>query len=327
MRPAGVDVAFLTKKSDIGISRNQGTLRFDGAGILLEPLKRAGFPTFLNGVLVDQATTSIVLAHGDLLGFGGAGSIPSDVTVTVRADLAELGVPPRVSDADRMPPPPARAPAAVGAAAAQGEGTDEVTAGEKRARGERGGSKSKKARLAADDAGGGASAPTTAAPVDAVYAQNAALVEPLKGEAKRWARRMLEQLDTARGRLLGAIDDGAADPAVALDALGRVARGCSGALRDLADDIDRADKRARVDTERADARHAQHDQRQGRNGPAASHAGDRHVWFAGGKGGGGKGGGGKGGHGGKGGGGKGGRHGGEGGGRGGKGGGRGGGRS
>ena len=46
-------VIFLTPRHDIGISRNQGVLRFDGKSIVLEPIKREGFPTYLNGVLVD----------------------------------------------------------------------------------------------------------------------------------------------------------------------------------------------------------------------------------------------------------------------------------
>ena len=36
--PADVPVAFLTPRHDIGISRNQGMLRFDGTGIVLDPI-------------------------------------------------------------------------------------------------------------------------------------------------------------------------------------------------------------------------------------------------------------------------------------------------
>jgi hypothetical protein len=276
----------------VSLSRKHASLEFcDGRGIVLSHLDTS--PTFCNGELV---STSVVLAHGDEIGLGGATTRgPTFETVVFRANLSALGTL-RLSDADRMPPPPARAPVAVGAetavaAAATAEATEAsaggaTAAGDKRERGERGGKHSKKARLAAGDGAGG-DALTSLPAEDAVHAQHSALVEPLKGDAKRYARRMLEQLGIARSRLLSAIDDAASDPSTALEGLGRVAHGCSGALRDVADEIDRSHRRARVDAERADARHVQHDARQGSNGPAASHAG--------GKGGGGKGGGSKGG--------------------------------
>ena len=59
----GLTVIFLTPRHDIGISRNQGVLRFDGKSIVLEPIKREGFPTFLNGVLVDMEHLAVHLGE------------------------------------------------------------------------------------------------------------------------------------------------------------------------------------------------------------------------------------------------------------------------
>jgi hypothetical protein len=99
--PFGAEHFFLTPRHDIGISRDHGVISFDGAGIVLEPVKKAGCTTYLNGALVDEATMKITLAHGDTLGFGGAGARPSAETITVRADLTALGIPARMA-----PPPP-----------------------------------------------------------------------------------------------------------------------------------------------------------------------------------------------------------------------------
>ena len=311
--PADVSVAFLTSRHDIGMSRDQDTLRFDGAGIVLEPLKRAGFPTYLNGALIDEATTSVVLAHGDLMGFGGAGPTPSADTVSFRADLSALGVPSRMA-----PPPPVQSRPQSVAAANSGERADDAAVGAKRARGERGGHgrNAKQPRPTEDAPPSATSLPpapaATTTAEDAVRLERVALVEGLHGDPKRFALRMLEQLANARGRLLDAIDEARSeqDPAASLDALERVARGPSGWLSNLADDVEHTARRIRRDRDLARERHAQHDARQGQHGSAAVH-GQRVVHIeagsskgGGGKGGGGRGGGGKG-SGGKGGGGKG----------------------
>ena len=108
MLPTGMDVAFLTSRPDsnvapVGIASNHGILRSHGESIMLEPIERKGFPTFLNGALVDAPQS---LAHNDVLGFGGAGSVPYAPTVLIRADLSELGVPPRMVP---LPPKPQHA--------------------------------------------------------------------------------------------------------------------------------------------------------------------------------------------------------------------------
>ena len=286
--PIGMTVIFLTPRHDIGISRNQGVLRFDGKSIVLEPIKREGFPTFLNGVLVDTPQS---LAHSDVLGFGGVGSTPSADTVLVRADLAALGVPSRMAPPPPKPPPSAAASA--GVEAADGRMDTEAAVGAKRGRGERGGLGRKK-QSCIDGAAAPSAEPTAATIVsaeDAVRQERAAMVEGLSGEPRRFALLAFEQVANARGRLRDAVEDGrGGDAQATLCALGRVVRGASGWLRGLADDMERAAQRIGCDRELARELHTQHDARQGQHGSAATH-GERHVHIesSGGKSGGGKG--------------------------------------
>ena len=311
-------IIFLTERSDLGISRTNGHVEFDEArGVILHRLVREGFPTFHQGKLM--VAESIQLAHNDTIGFGSSDpAVPSEETVTYRADLSKLG-PLALPDSLRMPPPPplfSRAHAGEAAAAAaaedppevEGGGDEGAEAGAKRGRGERGGrSQRKKPR----DGGEEESTPLVSAE-DAARRERARQLAGLSGETKRYAQRLLEQFGASRSRLLDLIDDvreeGMAQPH-ALDSLERVARGSAGRLRDIADDLERTLRRIRLDSERDGARHAQHDARQGHHGPAAVHSSSNSGGGGGGrgagksswgsgkggsKGGGGKGGGGKG---------------------------------
>ena len=290
--PIGMTVIFLTPRHDIGISRNQGVLRFDGKSIVLEPIKREGFPTFLNGVLVDTPQS---LAHSDVLGFGGVGSTPSADTVLVRADLAALGVP------SRMAPPPPKPPPPSGSEETEDAGVEAAApVGEKRGRGERGGrGRKKQARVDGADIIEPTPATTSVSAEDVVRQERAAIVSRLSGELKRYSLRALEQIGIARARLLETIEEASggddAERIEALNALARTLRGVSGSTRGLAEDVEHAAQRIGRDCELARERHTQHDARQGERGSAATH-GEQHAHIAssGGKGGSDKGGGGKG---------------------------------
>ena len=100
------DVA-LTTRVDLGVSRTNGSLTFvPGRGVVLTRLGREGFPTFLNGALLTDA--SATLAHGDTIGFGGTdAAVPTAATVSFTADLSALGALGK-PEAARMPPPPPR---------------------------------------------------------------------------------------------------------------------------------------------------------------------------------------------------------------------------
>ena len=301
-------VVFLTKRSNVGISRKQCVLSFNGTSVVLEELHES-MPIYINGALLNSRSilTSIILSHNDELGFGGelGSKQPTAETVLIRADLSDLGVPSRMAPPPLKPPPPSgSADAGVDAAA---------SVGEKRGRGERGGrGRKKQARVDGADIIEPTAATTSVSAEDVVRQERAAIVSRLSGEPKRYALRALEQIGIARARLLETIEEasGGGD-AEAFDALARTLRGASGSMRGLAEDVEHAGRAVQRDDELADARHAQHDARQGQHGSAATH-GERHVHIAssGGKGSGGKGGGGKGnggkGNGGKGGGGKGG---------------------
>jgi len=320
---AGADV-IITTRSDLGISRANGSIEYSSdRGVVLHRLDRDGFPTFRNGILLADASTTIV--HGDSIGFGSTdAAAPSVETITYTADLPALGSLGQ-SDAARMPPPsvlpsrPASAASLTDAPAAEAGG-DEAAAESGRERGERGGRNRNGKRAREDDPGdgGGGASSAAASAEDVLRSERAQLVSGLRGDPKRFALRALEMLGDTRSRLLDAVEEGAADESSALGALERVARSSGSRLRDLADDIDRSARRARDQQEHSAAQHTRHDGRQGQRGPAAQHTTERSVRIdGGGKGNGGGKGGGKGGDGGKG---KGGRHGGRGGGHSGKGG-------
>ena len=145
---AGEAAAILTShnNSHLGISRSHGHLEYnESKGVLLMPLQKEGFPTFLNGSLLTSEST--IISDGDELGFGGTDPHrPSDDTVRYVASFRSM--PQRV-----MAAPPSRAPrlqptdgSQVDADAeiegtATGGATDSV-----RVRGERGGKGRKRLR-------------------------------------------------------------------------------------------------------------------------------------------------------------------------------------
>ena len=216
--PIGVTVIFLTPRHDIGISRNQGVLRFDGKSIVLEPIKRERFPTFLNGVLVDTPQS---LAHSDVLGFGNrwwhALCRYGALACRPRGPWRAFAHGTAASQRPKPPPPSGSeetAPVGVDAAA---------PVGEKRGRGERGGrGRKKQARVDGADIIEPTAATTSVSAEDVVKQERAAIISELSGELKRYALRALEQIGIARARLLETIEEASGGDVVeGLDALAR----------------------------------------------------------------------------------------------------------
>ena len=80
----------LTTRHDLGVSRVNGRLVYDGEdGLLLLPLDREGYPTFINGSLVPPGTARLAIRDGDELGFGGkVRNAPTRETIRYVATLS-----------------------------------------------------------------------------------------------------------------------------------------------------------------------------------------------------------------------------------------------
>ena len=57
----------------VGLSRNHGQIiAREGVGFFLEPLRREGFPTCVNGAPLPPNAVPVLLCDGDVISFGGA---------------------------------------------------------------------------------------------------------------------------------------------------------------------------------------------------------------------------------------------------------------
>ena len=257
--PSGSSFVTLTSQPvATGLSRNHGWLEFDKfKGVVFTDAsdKKAGLPSFLNGIALADKSPPVVLNAGDTLGFGGSSALrPTEGTSTYRVCLSDM--PPL---AQPMPPPPPRPP--IGASAGGGSSGAAVpapsAAGSSRERGERGGARHKK--RAREEGTSASAAPAGAVPVlqtlASVAQAHAAATQGLGAEERRWGQRML----ACTAQCYTLVQTAVAEGGSLLNTMEQVQHKVSSLLGDMRRSAAAATAAART----AAAQHARHDRRSG----------------------------------------------------------------